>query len=71
MSDEKTKGPKAGFTRPVHLIFQVMDDNGKPIDFNKDRLKILAATRDAGIALDAIDSGKNEFVTHKTIQQVT
>tara|TARA_R100001594_G_scaffold44758_3_gene77247 strand:- start:2543 stop:2761 length:219 start_codon:yes stop_codon:yes gene_type:complete len=72
MSDDKpTKGPRAGYTRPVYLVFQIIDDNGNPIEFNKDKLNILAATRDTGIALNTMDNGKDKNVTYKMIPQIT
>ena len=64
------KGPRAGFTRPVFFIFQIEDEEGNPVEFDKDRLRILAATRDTQIALNHLDKG-DKTVTYRKIETPT
>ena len=64
------KGPRAGFTRPVFFIFQVEDEKGTPVEFDKDRLKILAATRDTQTVIDHLDKD-DKTVTYKKIETIT
>jgi hypothetical protein len=64
------KGPRAGFTRPVFFIFQIEDEEGTPIEFDKERLKILAATRDVQVTLDHLDKG-DKTISYKKIETIT
>lgn len=45
--------------RPLMFVFQVLDENGNPMPFPKERLNVLAATRDAGVALERMEGAEN------------
>lgn len=66
---EVRKGPEPGFKKPVYILFQVNDEDGNPADFDSSRLNIMAATRDAGVALDIKDD--HPHVIHKKVDAVT
>mgnify|MGYP001574654956 CR=1 FL=1 len=61
-AQRKTQGPK-----PVFVVFQVMDENGRPIDFPKDRVNMIVGTRNAAEALEVMDSGNHQFATYKKV----
>jgi len=67
---DATKGPKAGFTRPVYVILHVNDESGNPMSLDRSQIEIHAVTRDAGVALAAMDSG-DAGVTYKKVDKVT
>jgi len=58
MADEKqvkaVKGGK-GKPRPLMVVFRILDADGNPTDFNKNQFQCLAATRDAGVALEKME----------------
>lgn len=57
-----TQGP-----RPVFVVLQVLDEQGSPMKFDKDRIKVLSASRNAGEALDLMDGGRHEHATYKKV----
>tara|TARA_B100000131_G_scaffold321531_1_gene372502 strand:+ start:185 stop:388 length:204 start_codon:yes stop_codon:yes gene_type:complete len=61
---------RASFTRPVFFIFQIKDEDGEAMEFDRDRIEILAATRDTQTALDLLDKG-DKTVTYKRIETIT
>ena len=59
MADEAGKSKKGqgkGVPRPLMVVFQVLDADGNPTDFDKTRFNCLAATRDAAVALEQMES---------------
>lgn len=58
----KAQGPK-----PVFVVFQVLDENGRPMSFSKDRINPIIGTRNAADALDIMDGGKYEHATYKKV----
>jgi hypothetical protein len=62
MSDDK---PKQKRERPVMFIFQYLDADGVPAEINKEQINVLAVTRDAGKALEVMES--SDFATYKRV----
>ena len=52
------KGGK-GQSRPLLVVFKVVDGDGNPLDIKKEQFVCLCATRDGGKALEAMDQGGN------------
>lgn len=46
-------------SRPAFIIMQVLDESGKPVAFDKKRLKVLSVERSAEKVVDLIDEPAN------------
>ena len=66
MSDDK---PKQKRERPVMFIFQYLDTDGVPAEINKEQINILAVTRDAGKALEVMESAELATFRKVTVTQ--
>jgi hypothetical protein len=69
MADSR-KGVKRG-PQPVYFIFQVKDDDGKSVSFDKNRLEILAATRDTGVALSVMEEHGSDVTYYKRVAAIS
>lgn len=56
MADDKAVKGGKGKPRPLMVVFQILDEDGNPVDFDKTKFNCLAATRDAGVALECMES---------------
>ena len=79
MADQKAPAPgttksgrKAPKKRPVFVGLQILDENGQPMQFPKERINLIIATRDAGSLLEILDGNKEEykFATYKKVDAV-
>ena len=74
MSEVKTaEAPKTKKTRatpqprPVFIVFQVLDAEGNvDMSFDKSRVRLITATRNAAEALEILDNGDHPGATYKS-----
>ena len=62
----KTKR-KAQGPRPLFVAIQMLDEDGSPMEFSKERIRIIAASRNAGEILDVMDGGQYPHATYKKV----
>lgn len=63
-----TKGKRGPMgPKPVFVVFQVLDESGKPMPFPKDRVSLIIGTRNAAEALEIMDGGKYAHATYKKV----
>jgi len=72
MADDKTEGKASGkggkgVSRPLLVVFQVLDADGNPMDIKKEQFVCLAATRDGGKALEAMEGAESATYTRVTV----
>lgn len=68
MVDMKPKQQRAKpGPKPVFVVFQVLDESGKPMAFSKDRVQLIVGTRNAAEALEVMDGGKFAHATYKKV----
>ena len=60
-SGAKRALPKA---TPVYFVFQVLGEDGQPMQFSKSRIKILACERNTDKVLDIIDGDEHEHAVY-------
>ena len=77
MADQKTPAPgttksgrKTPKKRPVFVVMQMIGDDGQPVKVAKENFKLIAVTRDAGMALDVMDSGNHAHAFYKKVDEV-
>lgn len=64
---KSTKPRKPQVQKPIFAVIQVLDEQGESMAFDKSRINVVIATKDAGVALDAMDSGVHKNATYKKI----
>lgn len=62
---KKTRKPAE--PKPVFVVFNVLDEAGNPIAFDKNRINLIVATKSGTEALEAMDSGNHAFATYKAV----
>lgn len=70
MKEEQTKAPKAKRQmkpRPMFVVFQVLDETGAPVKFDKERVQIVTVSRNAAELLDAIEGGAYQHALYKKV----
>ena len=70
MADAKsttTASTKKRTPRPFYVAMQVLDENGVAVKFDKNQINIVAASQNAGVILDAMESGDSPFVLYKKV----
>jgi hypothetical protein len=56
---KKTKA--APQPKPIFLGIEVLDENGQPMTFDKSRINVITATKDASELLTLLESNPNAF----------
>ena len=67
---EQKKARKAPKKRPVFVVMQQLGDDGQPVKVSKENFKLITVTRDAGSALDIMDSGNHAHAFYKKVDAV-
>ena len=69
MAESKTSAApaKKRTPRPFYVAMQILDGNGEAVKFDKNQINIVAASQNAGVILDAMESGVNQFVLYKKV----
>ncbi len=53
--------------RPFYVAMQILDGAGEAVKFDKSQIKIVAASQNAGVILDAMESGEHPNVLYKKV----
>lgn len=53
--------------KPTFIVFNVLDENGQPMDFPKERINLIVATKSAAEALEVMDKGEFAHATYKSV----
>ena len=65
---DKTAAPaKKRNPRPFYVAMQILDANDVAVKFDKTQINIVAASQNAGVILDAMESGDHPFVLYKKV----
>jgi hypothetical protein len=64
---KEKKARKAPGARPVFAVCQILDDQGNPVEFPKDRLNLIVATRNAAEALEVMENPANKNAFYKKV----
>ncbi len=64
---EGTKKRAAPKFKPVYAVMQVLDENGEPMEFDKNRINILVGSKDTEGVLDSLESNKFAFAKKVTL----
>ena len=68
MAEEiKGKRTRTQVKRPSFMVFQVLDENGQPMAFPKERINVILSTTDAAKALEVMDGGEHIHATYKKV----
>lgn len=50
--------------KPAYIIFQMTDEAGNPVAFDKSRIRVIKGTKSAADALEAIEGGGFQHATY-------
>lgn len=60
---KKTRKPSE--PKPAFIVFQILDEAGNPVAFDKSRVNLISVTKSAAEALEIMDGGQYQHATYK------